>query len=175
MVDVINRLKNEARLLHRKAAGGDARALARIRKVHEKFDLDDESLRPLVKRRHSLSALARELGFAGWTHAAQVLRGGDATDFGKLLYPNRCWAHTNIWSASYPEAQRIRHESGGYLLAYRNHYLIVDADYIRTMGLDPADEDWQAIGFDWVRPVSPEARGQLYGKLIEIELPSVAG
>ena len=175
MVDVIDRLKHEARLLHRKAAEGDAPALARIRKIHEKPGLDDESLRPLVKRRHGLSALARELGFTGWTHAAQVLRGRNSEDFGKLLYPNRCWAHTNIWSANYPEAQRIRQESGGYLLAYRNHYLIVDADYIRTMGLDPADKDWRAIGFDWVRPISPEARGQLYGKLIEIELPSKAG
>ncbi len=166
MVDVINRLKNEARLLHRKASDGDPAALARIRKVHENPKLEDPALKPLVKRRHGLSALARELGFEGWTHAAQVLRGQNSGDFGKLLYPGRCGAHTNIWVASYQEARRIHRESGGYLLAYRNQYLIVEADYIRTMGLDPADEDWRAIGYDWVKPASPDARSRLYEKLV---------
>lgn len=170
MVDVIKRLKTEARLLHRKAAAGEATALARVRKVHEDPLLDDASLRQQVRRRHCFGVLARELGFSGWSHAAQVLTGRDVRDFGKLLYPRGCYAHSNIWSAAYGEARRIREETGGYLLAYRHHYLIVDADYIRTTGLDPSDPDWREIGFDWVKPKSPEARGRLYGKLVEISL-----
>lgn len=170
MVDVIDRLKTEARLLHRKAAEGHPAALARIRKIHENPKLEDEALKSLVKRRHGLIALARELGFEGWTHAVQVLRGKNSEDFGKLLYPGRCAAHSNIWAASYQEAQKIHHEVGGYLLAYKHHYLIVDADYIRTMGLDPADDDWRAIDYDWVKPKSLEARGRLYGKAVQARL-----
>ncbi len=166
MVDIIDRLKTEARVLHRKASDGDPAALARIRKVHENPKLEDMALKSAVKRRHGLSALARELGFDGWTHAAQVLRGKNNTDFGKLLYPGRCAVHSNIWSASYREAQEIHRDVGGYLLAYKHHFLIVDADYIRTMGLDPVDKDWRAIEYDWVRPKSPEARSRLYRKVV---------
>ena len=170
MVDVIDKLKTEARLLHRRAAAGEAAALKRVRKVHETSHLDDVALRPLVKRRHCLRAIAQDLGFQGWSHAAQVLRGQGSRDFGKLLYPRGCGAHSNIWSASYGEARRIRDEVSGYLLAYRHHFLIVDADYIRTMGLDPEDPDWPAIGYDWVKPRSLEARGRLYGKMVEVSL-----
>ncbi len=167
MVDVIKKLKTEARLLHRRAAAGEESALARIRKLHESPDLDNVALRQQVKRRHCLGVIAQDLGFQGWSHAAQVLRGDDNRDFGKLLYPRGCYAHSNIWSASYNEARQIRDETEGYLLAYRHHYLIVDPDYIRTMGLDPDDPDWQEIGFDWVKPCSLDARGRLYAKLIE--------
>ncbi len=174
MVDVIDRLKNEARLLHRKAADGDPAALVRIRKVHENPKLDDAALKTAVRRRHGLAALARGLGFESWTHAVQVLRGENSEDFGKLLYPHACGAHSNVWSASYREAREIHRETGGYLLAYRHQFLIVEEDFIRTMGLNPKDEDWKAIGFDWVKPKSREARRRLYGKLVETRLVTAA-
>lgn len=171
MVDVIKKLKTEARVLHRTAAAGEQTALARIRKVHENPGMDDAALSQQVKRRHCLGVIALDLGFHGWSHAAQVLRGDDSRDFGKLLYPRGCYAHSNIWSADYKEACQIREETEGYLLAYRHHYLIVESDYIRTMGLDPDDPDWREIGFDWVKPGSLDARSRLYGKLIDAQFP----
>ncbi|WP_282608035.1 hypothetical protein [Pelagibius sp. Alg239-R121] len=169
MVELIDKLKTEARLLHRKAAEGDSAALARIRKVHEDPKLDDAELKPAVKRRHCLGAIARDLGFDGWAHAVQVIKGNNSRDFGKMLYPHGCSAHSNIWSASYAEARKIHDDVGGYLLAYRHHYFIVDADYIRTLGLDPEDSDWQAIGYDWVKPKSTEARERLYSKVVQVQ------
>jgi hypothetical protein len=42
----------------------------------------------------------------------------------------------------------------------------VDRFYIESLGLDPDDHDWQAIGFDWVRPRDVDARTRLYAKLV---------
>ena len=72
----------------------------------------------------------------------------------------------NIWSASYEEARTIRQQHGGYLLAYRQHFFITDRHFIKTLGLNPDDPDWELIGRDWVKPTRSDARERLYGKLI---------
>lgn len=167
MVDVISMLKTRARHLHRDIAFGKPEAVARVRLLPELRRLDPADLSSAIKRRHCLSALARELGFQGWPHALAVLRGREAADFGELLYTGTQSPTLNIWSASYAEARDIHARHGGYLLAYRRHFLIVDADYIRALGLEADDPDWDRIGRDWVRPQDPEARERLYGKLIE--------
>ena len=97
------------------------------------------------------------------TESIDALMPGD--DFGTLLYPNGASAHWNIWSASYDEAKAIRADHGGYLLAYKRHFFIVDRHFIETIGLDPDDPDWEKMGRDWVRPKDPEARGRLYARL----------
>lgn len=64
------------------------------------------------------------------------------------------------------EAKAIHEQVGGYLLAYRQQFLIVEEPYIVSIGLDLEDEDWQLIGKDWIKPVDFEARKRLYNKLI---------
>ena len=172
MVDVISMLKTRARQLQRDIAFGKPDAAARVRQLPELRRLDPAELPAAVKRRHCLSIIARELGFRGWPHALAVLQGREAADFGELLYSGTQRPTLNIWSASYAEARDIHARHGGYLLAYRRHFLIVDADYIRALGLEAEDPDWERIGRDWVRPEDPEARGRLYGKLIEGRLPA---
>lgn len=175
MESLIDELKSRARVLHRQAHDQKPDALARLRAVPELRTLDDDALAAAVKRRHGLSAQARELGFAGWAHLKAVLEGdGDVTDFGTLLYPKGADAHWNIWSASYDEARKIRQEHGGYLLAYKKHFFIVDRHFIETLGLDPEDPDWERIGRDWARPADPEARGRLYARLIRQRLPAAS-
>lgn len=170
MVDPIQILKTRARALHRAAQAGDPAALARLRHHRELRELDDEGLRAAVRRRHCLARIADEHGFGGWNHAARVLGGADddEDDFGTLLYPPGASAHWNIWSARYEEASAIRRDHGGFLLAYRRHFLIVDEHFIATLGLDPGDPDWAAIGRDWARPGDPAARSRLYGKLLAL-------
>lgn len=166
MVDGVNRLKARARALHRGASAGDDAALARLRRLPDLAGLEGRELSATVRRRHCLAVVARELGFDGWPHARSVLRGDEVRDFGTLLYPRGCAAHWNIWSADYDEARRIRAEHGGYLLAWRRHFLIVDRHFVETLGLDPDDPDWERIGRDWVRPTEPEARARLYAALV---------
>jgi len=166
MADVIHFLKTRARQLHRRAAAKEPDAQARVRQLDELRDLDEEALARDVRRRHCLAVVAREVGFRGWPDAAAILGGATRGDFGTLLYPRGADAHWNIWSASYDEARSIRAAHGGYLLAYRVHFFIVDRYFIETLGLDPEDADWALIGRDWVRPRLPDARQRLYAKLI---------
>jgi hypothetical protein len=74
--------------------------------------------------------------------------------------------HLNPWFVDLAEARRHHEEHGGYLLAYRRHFVVVDKHYVRTLGLDPADPDWSALGRSWVEPAGVEARRRLYGKLL---------
>src|SRR4029453_18100779 len=168
MAGVISDLKARARLLHRQIGRHEPAAVARTRQLDEFRERDLASLSASIKRRHCLAVIARELGFRGWPHAVGVLRGTDSSDFGTLLYPERAGVHFNIWSASYDEAKAIREKHGGYLLAYRRHFLVVDEHFIRTLGLDPEDPDWDSIGRDWVKPRHAEGRERLYGKLIRL-------
>jgi hypothetical protein len=158
MATIIDDLKAQARILQRRAIAADRASLARLSAANVRE-------RP-IQRRHCLTAIARELGFAGWPHAVAVLRGRRVRDFGTLLYPSECAAHFNIWCAGYDEARSIRAEHGGYLLAYRHQFFIVDSHFIESLGLDPSDPDWERIGRDWVEPKDRDARSRLYHKLV---------
>jgi hypothetical protein len=67
----------------------------------------------------------------------------------------------NHWFATYEQALAARQSAGGYLLPYRHHFFVCQAEAIRVMGLDPADPDWQRIGWDGARPADPEAYARL--------------
>jgi hypothetical protein len=166
MVDLIHQLKSEARVLHRQARERGPEALRRVRLLKEFRDTGDAAIAENILRRHCLAVLAREIGFDGWPHALAVLTGERWDDFGTILYPPRGAAYWNIWSASYAEAKSLREQTGRYLLAYRKHYFIVETYFIESLGLDPADPDWERIGRDWVRPADLAARSRLYARLI---------
>ena len=141
MADIVQTLKTHARKLHRLAGAGDPAALQRLRKLVEFRVAETAAMVAPIRRRHCLAVIARELGFRGWPHAVRVLSGLEKNDFGTLLYPHRCGAHINIWCASYDEAKQIRANHGGILLAYKHEYLVVDDDYMTTLGVDPSDPD----------------------------------
>ena len=170
MTDPIRELKIRAAILQRRIVDRQPPALARLRALPE-FRASSANHLDLagtpILRRHCLAILARELGFDGWPHAKDVISGArDVSDFGTVLYPKRCGGHLNLWYRSYDEAAIGRHASGGYLLAYRRHYMVVHSLFIETLGLDPDASDWQRLGRDWVRPLDVGARTRLYGELI---------
>ena len=117
-------------------------------------------------RREHLAAVARELGFRGWPHLVAVLNGTETSNFGTLLYAPACHAHFNIWSASADEARQIRAEHGGWLLPYRHQFVIVDEHFVKTLGLDPNDADWTAMGRDWTQPQCADARRRLAARVV---------
>jgi len=167
-------LRAHARRLHRCIIAEEPRALARARRLPEFHERDDASIRETIRRRHCLAIVARELGFGDWPHAVAVISGERSDDFGTLLYPRGADAFWNIWSASYDEARSIRAEHGGYLLAYKRHYFIVEPGFIEALGLDPNDPDWEAMGRDWVAPRDTDARERQYAKLFERRMKGAA-
>jgi hypothetical protein len=157
MTDAIGELRVRAEILHKKVKRGDPGALARLRKRRAAG----------MRRLDCLNAIAAELGFHGWDEAKRVLSGGEPSgDFGTLLWSDPCGAHFNRWYRTYEEAAAVWREGGGYLLAYRRHYVIVDRYYIESLGLDPDDRDWETLGFNWVEPRIPAARARIYAKLV---------
>lgn len=165
MIDAIEEVKARARLLHRRAQRGDDAARRRLAALPEFGSEPPEPAQ--IQRKHCLAVLARELGFTGWPHAHRVLTGDpDEADFGTLLYPRGCGAFTNQWFADYETARRTRELTGGYLLAYRRQFFVVTRAYVESMGLDPDDPSWAAMGFDWVRPQQATARARLYAQLV---------
>jgi hypothetical protein len=175
MIDPIQELKVRAELLHRRIQAQDPTALQRLRVLPELRSAGAEALQGAasdVQRKHCLAVVAREVGFQSWQHASRVLGGDEGeADFGTALYPKRCSGFLNHWFASYEEARAQRAERGGYLLAYKRHFFVVEGHFIETLGLDPQDPDWAAIGWDWARPRDANARGRLYGKLLSRKDP----
>lgn len=119
-----------------------------------------------LRRRDCLNLVAREWGFSGFLAARAMLTGTPgAAEFGTLLYP-KYGPTLNAWYADYAQARADRDLKQWYLLAYKKDYLVVDRTYVESLGLDPDDADWAAMGFDWVRPSDLAARTRLYGKRI---------
>jgi len=177
-MDAIHELKTRAEILHRRIQANDHRAIARLRVLPDFRRSSYERLEAAaagIQRRNCLSVIAAELGFASWLEAKTAITGGaPVEDFGTMLYPaQRVGGHINRWYKTYNEAAADRTESGGYLLGYKRQYVVVDRYFIESLGLDPADQDWEALGFDWVRPKSLSARSRLYAKLV-MRLPREA-
>ena len=97
----------------------------------------------LVKHKHALEVIAREKEFVSW----KALR--DAADI--VWYPKE-GGSLNAWYATYAEARECREKYGGYLLTYRGKYFVCQRRHIESLGLDPADPRWDAIGHDCRMP-----------------------
>ena len=170
LFSAVRELKTRAEILHKQIAAGDEAALKRFRKVR-RFRQTPASE---VRRRDCLEAMAAEWGFATYAEAKAALEGDlAAADFGALTCPRRCSFHLNHWFNNYEQAAAKRAETHGWLLGFKRQFVVVERPFIETLGLDPADPDWRAIGFDWIRPEVPEARTRLYEKLVA-QLPRIS-
>ncbi|MFL6500494.1 MAG: hypothetical protein ACJ8LL_07240 [Candidatus Udaeobacter sp.] len=83
---------------------------------------------------------------------------------GPAMYVGTMDVYLNRWFATYEEARAARQFEGGYLFPYKHHFFIARAEAVRELGLDPADSDWERIGWDWVRPHDVEAWQRLKEK-----------
>jgi hypothetical protein len=175
MMDPVRELKVRAEILHHAVKASDPAAIERLRALQELRRVEAEALKVAaqsIQRKHCLTAVAREAGFATWEHALRVFEGDDSEgDFGTLLYGANWAAYLNHWFATYDEARAFHREASTpaerrYLLAYKRHFFVVDRFFVEALGLDADDTDWQAIDWDWARPASFEARRRLYGKVV---------
>jgi hypothetical protein len=115
-----------------------------------------------LQHKHCLAAIALELGFTNYAHALLVLEGELPPDgVGALLSPRRCAGFLNTWFSDLAEARRCR-EDGSFLLGFKKHFMVVGADYVRALGLDPEDPAWARIDRDWMHADGAEARRHFY-------------
>lgn len=147
-------LLREARIrasrLLKAARAGDPAALAR--------------LDPHLKRRRALDVAAQELAGVPYTILREnaVLAGIACPE--RLFSPkvSMFWNH---WFARYSDAAHHRSVHGGLLFHYKSQFVVVELDFLEALGLDPADADWQHIGFDWVTPQDAAAFVRLNARL----------
>jgi hypothetical protein len=120
----------------------------------------DRHDRPDLRLRDCLHAAARDVGFAGWEHARRVL-GGNAVagdDMGTFWHAPACNAMLNAWFSTHAEARSARGAGPrSFLLPYRRHFVVADADFIVALGLDPAEAAWAALRHDLVTGYAGDA------------------
>jgi hypothetical protein len=80
------------------------------------------------------------------------------------MYVHSMAVFLNRWFTNYDDALAARLAEGGYLFPYKHQFFVAESGAVRELGLDPADPDWERIGWDWVRPLDPEAWQRLKSK-----------
>jgi hypothetical protein len=85
-----------------------------------------------------------------------------------LWYQTDLDVFLNRWYSNYEEARAARESGGGFLLPYKRHFFVCEAEVISAMGLEPDDPDWEKIQWDGAQPVDPEAYQRLCQKREEI-------
>ena len=123
---------------------------ARIRLNAARRDDDATDLR----LRDVLVAVSREAGFMDWDHARKVLGGGavEGDDMGTFWHAPRCTMLFNEWFGAYTPARETQGaKPGSFLLPYGRQYVVAQDEFIRELGLDPADPSWAQVRRDLVR------------------------
>jgi hypothetical protein len=98
-----------------------------------------------LQLKEALALVARARGFMHFDHARRVLGGlaAPGDDMGSFWYAPRCSALLSEWFAREVEAlEALASNPGAYLLPYRLQYVVVGADFVRELGLDPSHADW---------------------------------
>lgn len=179
--DPVKELKLRAKFLHRGLTRGEPSAIERLRALPELRRLEDAAILGRsgeLKRKHCLAVVARECGFPSWEHTLRALSGDvEINDHGTLFYGSS--GVLNHWFTSYDEARaawlEMRRDGAAYLLAYKRDYFVTGASFVESLGLDPEDPDWEALGWDWVKPSDASARGRLfYKRLVALRRQSAA-
>ena len=89
-------------------------------------------------------------------------------DVDTLWYQTNLDVFLNRWYSNYEEARAAQESNGGFLLLYKHHFFVCEAEVISAMGLEPGDPDWEKIKRDGARPVDIEAYQRLCEKRAEI-------
>lgn len=151
ITEMKTRAKLLLKLLHTEHVAAKKRALMLSRK--QNWELPTS-----WQLRHCLNLVSADAGFTHWDHArrvlsAEALPGEDMGDFwhGREVegFANRCFD-------SYAEAQQqlqqhLLQQPLTFLLPYRRQFMLVQADYLRALDLQPDATAWRAIAHDVVQ------------------------
>ena len=150
----LDHYKRDAARLLKQARAGDAAAQARFQR------LDNAPAAPQLK--HALAVIAGEAGFDGWAALKHSVGG---LDFAEFFGSAHLRDSINPWFNNYDEAKAFQQANGGVLLPYRHHFFVSSTAMLVRLGFEEDHSDWQAIGFDFVRPDSAEAHAKIKASL----------
>ncbi len=128
----LGELKIRSRILTKAANSGRSNAISLL-KTHSRPEGP-------FQHKDGLKTVSRLAGFKDWQHASLVLSGGAkiGEDMGSLWYSPKCGVLLNIWCRDYAEAiEQFESGAGKFLFPYKRQFLIVEDDFLETIGLDP--------------------------------------
>ena len=107
----------------------------------------------ISKLKDGLNEAAVHHGFSSWKHCTEVFS-SKSSDQGTFWYRPGCSAFFCQWFANLDEARRIHRQSKGFLLPYKNQFVVVENGFIELLGLSAADPRWIEIGHDLAGNIS---------------------
>jgi hypothetical protein len=116
-----------------------------------------------LRLKHALAVVAAELGFPTWNELVRTFEAPAGPDVA-LFHTPRHSTLLNRWFTNHAEARASLAAREGYLLPFGRQCFVTEAEGIRELGLDPADPDWDAVGFDLVQPRDRAAFARLVAK-----------
>lgn len=173
----LHECKVRASILLKELLSSDAprstRAAERLRVLPAFSGLSSAELlarRDSVQRKHALAVIAQEQGYGSWAELKQALgEEEEAPRFDpEAFFTRPVSPFLNRWCSSYEEALKALQAGGGYLFPYRTQFFVCDASFLRALGVDAADPDWERIGRNWVKPLDAAAHVRLEQKLIAL-------
>lgn len=81
----------------------------------------------------------------------------DQPDLDTLWYQPNLDVFLNRWFSNYAYARQSLEDDGGFLLPYKHHFFVCEADVISALGLDSDDPDWELVGRDCAKPLDMPA------------------
>ncbi|MBX9603513.1 MAG: hypothetical protein K2X35_21075 [Bryobacteraceae bacterium] len=142
---ILEKLKSQAAILHKRAA--ETEAVLRFEAA-----LEAVPARPALK--HALEVIARECGFASWAELKHFLETLPADG---VYAGSRGGGTFNQWFRAYPPAREAWERDGGFLFPFRNQYFVCEHEFVRGIGADPGDPDWDRAGRDFANPRDVQA------------------
>lgn len=153
----LSEIKIQAQILLKKINSSDleikAEALAKIigylQSINLKLTAED------IQLKHCLGHFAADYGFANWANYKFYFEHSQLSKFTPQ------GGFFNQWFSNYREAKAILKASGGYLLPYQHQFFICERGYIEYLGLNPDDDNWRKIAYNWVEPENLSAWQEL--------------
>jgi hypothetical protein len=112
-----------------------------------------------IALKDALQQIAQLSGFENWRDLKENFEENQVFEISMSS------AHWHVWYASYNEALKHLHETGGFLLPYQKHFFICNEDYIKELGLAMSDNDLLRVGNNWAEPQDKEAWLRLKAKI----------
>lgn len=162
----LREVRIRASLMMKAARTGDPDALA--------------CLGPKPKRRTALNTVALEMTGRNYLDLRALKPRAEPEQRSSVADPARMFERhlaqfLNHWFANYEEARLHLEAAGGFLFPFKSQFVVVEADVLRNVGLDPEDPDWAAIGWNWVKPSSATAFAHLSTILIDAGFEKLGG
>jgi hypothetical protein len=150
----IDSYKRDAAKLLKALRADDATAHDRFRHL--------ENVPAGLQLKHALTVIAHEAGFPTWT---ALKNAAEETDFSEIFAAPGLKDSINHWFRNYDEARAHQLANGGVLLPYRDQAFVTSLEVLPRLGYEKDDPDWADIGYDFIRPASPDALTRIKTRL----------